>query len=207
MKKTLGTIQGLMRFGKVISVIVLAFSIICLICCVLGGVIFITMGDEVVETEEGEKTLIESFFSEETPTVEALYYLLAVGIVASIIEIVLSDRAKKYFKFELKEGTPFTLEGAKKLKNFGVLAVVLPLVAGVAVFVIDVLLVLSRADLNLGTVSFAGSIGTGIFALVMALVFKHGAELNEVQKKANLEKEQLQKKLNKASERRNSYYF
>ena len=54
MKKTLRTIQGLMRFGKVVSILVLIFSIIGMVGALIGGVVFYLEGDMIIETAISE---------------------------------------------------------------------------------------------------------------------------------------------------------
>lgn len=211
MKKTLGTIQNIMKIGRVISIIVLVCAIIGMVGSLIGGICVYAMGEEIisekVEMEDGtEITIGELVFDEFIPGLEAVYVIMIGAFIACLVEVIISDRAQKYFKFEIKEGTPFTFEGAKKLKNFGIVAIVLPLVGSIITEGVIIALSMANPEALMGEISFTASIGTGVMAILIALVFKHGAELNEVQKKANLEKEALQKKQKQLEERRNYYY-
>ena len=78
-----------------------------------------------------------------------------------------------YFKTELKDGTPFTIPGAIRVRRMGIARIAATLVAGSVCSLIT-----SFVDSNL--LYPAGSVG-GIFfgvALILAsLIFRHGAEL------------------------------
>ncbi len=213
MKKTLGTIQGLMRLGRVLSIVVLVFSIIGMVGCAIGGVALYATGDMVIETEEGNITLGEVVYDELMLTIEMVYFVIIVAFIACMTEVIICDRMAKYFKFELNEGTPFTFEGAKKLKKVGILAIVLPIVMELVAGVIGIILLANIPEVApevAGTgsteITFVSSLGTGVMMLLFALIFKHGAELNEAQKKANMEKDALEKKVESAKERRGYYY-
>lgn len=211
MKKTLGTIQTIMKIGRAISIIVLVCAIIGMVGSLIGGVCVYAMGEEIInekiEMEDGtEITFGELVFDEYLPGIEAVYAMMIGAFIACLVEVIISDRAQKYFKFEIKEGTPFTFDGAKKLKNFGIVAIVLPIVGSILTEGAIMALSMLNPEALLGDIAFTSSIGTGVMAILIALVFKHGAELNEVQKQANKEKEALEKKAKKLEERR-GYYF
>lgn len=207
MKKTLSTIQGLMRFGKVVSILVLTFSIIGMVGALIGGVAFYLEGDMIIETVISELELGE--LGEDMGMVltkEAVIYTMIVTFIACLTELIIANQSKKYFKFELKEGTPFTFEGAKKLKKVGILAIILPIVMGIVVFAVEIIMLSANPESILGDITYTASIGTGIMMLIFSLIFKHGAELNDVQKQANLERENMEKKLKESNER-NRYYY
>lgn len=211
MKKTLGTIQTIMKIGRAISIIVLVCAIIGMVGSLIGGVCVYAMGEEIInekiEMEDGtEITFGELVFDEYLPGIEAVYAMMIGAFIACLVEVIISDRAQKYFKFEIKEGTPFTFDGARKLKNFGIVAIVLPIVGSIITEGAIIALSILNPEALFGDIAFTSSIGTGVMAILIALVFKHGAELNEVQKQANKEKEALQKKQKQLEERRNYYY-
>lgn len=212
MKKTLSTIQGLMRLGRVLTIITLVFSIIGMVGCAVGGVALYATGDLIIETEQGDITLGELVYDETMATMEMFYFVIIVAFLACMTEVIISDRMAKYFKFELSEGTPFTFEGAKKLKKVGILAIVLPIVVEIVAAVIAVFLLanvpeaLPATESTSTEITYASSLGTGVMMLIFSLIFKHGAELNEAQKKANMEKDALAKKAEQATQRRGYYY-
>ncbi len=207
MKKTLGTIQSLMKLGKAISILVIIFSVLGMIGALIGGIVFSIEGDMIIETVMKELELGE--LGEDVQmmlTKEAVVFAMIITFVSCLTEIIIASESKKYFKFEIKEGTPFTFEGAKKLKKVGILAIVLPIVMGIVLFAVEIVMVAQNPNVNLGDVTFTINIGTGVMMLIFALIFKHGAELNEVQKKANVERDEMERKLQKRSER-NQYYY
>ena len=212
MKKTLSTIQGLMRLGRVLTIITLVFSIIGMVGCAVGGVALYATGDLIIETEQGDITLGELVYDETMATMEMFYFVIIVAFLACMTEVIISDRMAKYFKFELSEGTPFTFEGAKKLKKVGILAIVLPIVVEIVAAVIAVFLLanvpeaLPATESTSTEITYASSLGTGVMMLIFSLIFKHGAELNEAQKKANMENDALAKKAEQATQRRGYYY-
>lgn len=207
MKKTLGTIQSLMKLSKAISILVLICSIIGMVGALIGGIVFYLEGDMIIETAIGELELGELGEDMEMMlTKEAVIYTMIVAFIACLTELIIANQSKKYFKFEIKEGTPFTFEGAKKLKKVGILAIILPIVMGIVVFAVEIIMLSANPESILGDITYTASIGTGIMMLIFSLIFKHGAELNEVQKKANLERENMEKKLKESNER-NRYYY
>ena len=101
----------------------------------------------------------------------------------------------------------------KLVMFLGILAIVLPIVMELVAGVIGIILLANIPEVApevAGTgsteITFASSLGTGVMMLLFALIFKHGAELNEAQKKANMEKDALEKKVESAKERRGYYY-
>lgn len=206
MTQTLSRIQTLMKIAKVISIIAIVFASIGLVCSVGAGLAFYFGGDEMLSMEFGESTVGETIFDDVTPNIESLYILFIVGAIACIVEIIISDTAKKYFKFEIKEGTPFTYEGAQKLKKFGILAIVLPLVGELLSVGVVFAFMATHSNLEIGDVTYGASIGVGVIALLFAVVFKHGAQLSEVQKQTALEKSALEKKQKQAEQRRGYRY-
>ncbi len=185
--KSLNTIQTLMKIARVISIIVLVFSIIGMVSSAVGGLSLYLIKDidfGAIEIEEGI-TLGDVTFDEFTPSIEAVYFSVIISFIACLVEVILSDRARRYFKFAIKEGTPFTFDGAKKLKNLGILYIVLSVVAVIVEGVLFFLFTLTYGDrISFSEVTYGTSIGTGIMMLIFALVFKHGAEMYYVKDKA-----------------------
>ena len=78
-----------------------------------------------------------------------------------------------YFQTELKDGTPFTLAGAIRVRRMGIARIVATLVAGL----ISSLLT-SFIDSNLlYSVESAGGLFFGVALILASLIFRHGAEL------------------------------
>ena len=185
--KSLNTIQTLMKIARVIATIVLVFSIIGMVGCAVGGVaLYLTKDMDIgaIELEEGV-TVGDITLDEYTPTIEAVYFSVIAAFIACVIEVILSDRARRYFKFAVKEGTPFTYDGAKRLKNLGILYIVLAVVASIVEAVVYFVFTATFGDvINLSEVTYGSAIGTGVMMLIFAVVFKHGAEMYYVKDKA-----------------------
>ncbi len=208
MKKTLGRIQGLMKFGRVISIIVLVCAVLGMIGCAIGGVALYATSDVAIEALDGSgSTTVGELVTDETMvSMEFVYYALIVAFLVCMTEVIISDRIAKYFKFEINEGTPFTFEGAKKLKKVGILAIILPIIVEIISLVGAMILLANTPELITDSssteITYASSIGMGIVILLFALIFKHGAELNEAQKTVTQQKDALSQKL----EQRRNYY-
>lgn len=79
---------------------------------------------------------------------------------------------------ELKEGTPFTNAGADRIKWLGIMVIVLP---NISMWITDGIYERIRlAEWN--RLEDAGSITFGIFLLLLAMVVRHGTELEQKSK-------------------------
>lgn len=175
--KSLATIQKLANLGKILSKIVMIFSIIGVVGCILGIVCMALLDFDTIKI--GDLTihgLIEEKAGTSTGTI---YTSMAVGMILCMGEVVLCKYAKRYFINELDAGTPFTFEGARELKKLGILNIWLPIAT---IIVADITYNIMNecmkdvADMNIDDYS---SIGIGIAFLVLSLICKYGAELQE----------------------------
>lgn len=93
--------------------------------------------------------------------------LLAGGILATC--------AGRYFTKEQKEGTPFTNAGADRIRRLGILTIIVSLVS---VCITDgIYEVIGLNDWN--RFDDAGGILPGICLILLAMVFRYGAELEQ----------------------------
>ncbi|MCQ4023265.1 MULTISPECIES: hypothetical protein [unclassified Ruminococcus] len=176
MKNSLKTIQVLAQIGRVLSKIAW-------ICCIVGaagcliGIASLAVGvDEVFKI--GGVTIYGLIKNETGMSVGSMYASMAVGMILCLGEIALALFAERYFKNELKAGTPFTLAGANEMTRLGILAICIPvgttIVAEIAYQVINaVFLNVERMNID----NFV-SVGLGIAFLVMSVVLRYGAQLN-----------------------------
>lgn len=83
--------------------------------------------------------------------------------------------AVMYFNTELKDGTPFTLAGATRVRRMGIVRIVVTLVASAVnswlTDLVDSNLLYSFESVN--------GILSGVALLLAALIFQHGAELQQ----------------------------
>ena len=103
--------------------------------------------------------------------------VLFTDAVFAVIDGILLIYALRYFKAEQAAGTPFTMRGAELLKRLGIQTIVLPLVASIlAAIVCEIFGVLQSATQDWGNLS---SLTVGVVLILVSLVFRHGAELEE----------------------------
>ena len=173
---TLKVIQTLSKTGKILSRIVF-------VCCVVGfcgciiGIVSLGLGGEVFKL--GGVTIHSIIESHSRMSMPILYTAMAVGLVLCAAEAVLSKFAEIYFKNELKDGTPFTLRGAKELLRLGILTIAIPLgmviVCSIGVSIAD------NFFPEIETLSYDGyaSVGLGVMMIVSSLFCRYGAEVRE----------------------------
>lgn len=81
----------------------------------------------------------------------------------------------RYFTAELKEGTPFTSAGADRVKQLGIITIVLSVIS---VSVTD--FIYERINLpSWNMFDDSGSVMLGICLLLLAMVIRYGAELEQ----------------------------
>ena len=121
--KTLQTIQTISKIGKIISKIVF-------ICCVVGfclcvvGIAGLALGVSVMQF--GGVSLESLLQHEADMSTGTLYSSVICGAIVCAGQAVLAKFSQRYFERELKDGTPFTLDGARQLLQLGVLSIGIP---------------------------------------------------------------------------------
>ena len=174
--KTLGTIQKVSKAGKILSKIVFIFSLIGAIGCAVG----ITCLHFLPETFEiGDVTIHNLIEKEAEMTMGTMYASMAIGIVLCVGEAILSKIAERYFKNELKVGTPFTFEGAKELKRLGICAICIPIVTKITAEVTYQVMAQYLQDVKALNIGDPASVGLGIMMIVASLLCKYGAEVTQ----------------------------
>lgn len=116
---------------------------------------------------------------------ELLYRLTETGGLAELTGVLLTETifaltdgillafAYRYLKGEQADGTPFTMEGARQIKNLGIRTIVLPMVAVIVAAVVSAIFHLHQSaggncDIN---------VAMGIGLILTSLVFRYGAEV------------------------------
>ncbi len=173
--KTLNTLQGIFKAGKILSKIIF-------ICCIVGfclcvvGLASLGLGEEILRI--GGVTLKNILPTYAGITASAMYAALAAGILLCAGEAVLSKFAEHYFTRALADGTPFTLDGARELKRLGILAICLPLGTQMVAQILHEVLAKSLTDVGPFALDNTPSAALGVMFLVLALVCQYGAELH-----------------------------
>ncbi len=175
MSKSLKTIQTFAKIGKVIANIIFIFSII----GAIASIIAVSTIASIQNLEfEGQTVvgLVESTGISFVTTV----FSCASSIVTCIGAAVISKFAVIYFTNELDDGTPFTYAGSKELLRLGILSVAIPMATSTVLGIAFIITKLFWPPLAEDAISGEPlSIGVGILLIVMSVVFKHGAELEE----------------------------
>lgn len=170
--KTLESIQKTMRVFQILTKIALVFSILGAAACALGGLFALTWytGGEVFSLF-GQP--ITPFVGMED-TNHAMAVLLS-DLVFLSADAILLTFAQGYFKLEQAEGTPFTKKGAESIKKLGIHCIWMPIVAMAIVSVV----LLCLGEEKGGEINNLPSVATGIVLILVSLIFRYGAELEE----------------------------
>lgn len=91
---------------------------------------------------------------------------------------ILSTFTYRYFTLELKEGTPFTNVGADKVKQLGIITIVISLISTWIIDIIYEMINISEGN----RFDDAGGIVFGIFLILLSTVIRYGAELEQEKK-------------------------
>ena len=164
-QKTFRIFLRLTHAAKILCVVGAVLSgvgALCVMTSYYGGHIFDLFGKPVV------------IFHPDTNWKQQYVELLAVSI-RMIANCILLAFAQDYLKTEQSDGKPFTLAGAKKLKNLGIRCIWIPIVAIVVAVTVAVWL----GEEGIGEAGNAFSITTGIILILVSMIFRYGAELEQ----------------------------
>lgn len=181
--KELNTIQSLAKVGKVLSNIVAIICIVAFCLCVVGAV-GVALGFDAVEI--GGITVEGIVEMDGEMTKEMLMAVTIGGAIVCAAEAVLAEFAVHYFKRELADGTPFTRGGAGELQRLGILAIVLPIVAGLISSILFSAMAPEMADSLSMDLEMSGTAAIGVMMIVMAQVCKYGTALEEKRSQTEL---------------------
>ena len=174
--KTLQTIQKLSKLGKILSKIVFILCLVCGILCA-AGILSLLFFPEAIKI--GSVTVRGLVDSSVEVTRNTSYAALAMGVILFAGEAVLGKLAERYFRHELADGTPFTLQGARELLRLGICAICIPLGAQIAAQIVYQVMAYLMQDVAEVNHSASVSIGLGIMMIVASLLCKCGAELTQ----------------------------
>lgn len=162
-------IQKGMRVLRILSKIILIFAIV--------GVVFTSIGATLVASDvlNMENQFLHLLSVTAEISKEQLVGTLTAVAVSLLFGGILTAFACRYFTAELKEGTPFTNAGADRIKQLGIIEIVLSVIS---IEIIDGIYEKIRlAEWN--RFDDAGSITFGIFLILLAMVIRYGAELEQ----------------------------
>ena len=167
--RSLKTIQKLSSLGSILSKIAFVLSVVGFCGCI-AGLIGLRFGSDAV-LKLGDIRLHGLIANEYGRAAESVAAALCGWVFVCAGKAVLAKFAECYFKNELRAETPFTLAGAKELQRLGILALAIPLAAGL---------------LNTETATAAelyfdneASLVLGLMFLLGSLLCRYGAEQKE----------------------------
>lgn len=160
-------IQKGMRVLQILSKIILILAIVGL---VLTSVAAILVASDVLNTEN---QFLHFLSAVAEITKGQLIGTLLAAATSLLLSGIFTAFVYRYFTAELKEGTPFTNAGADRIKQLGIMQIVLTVVSAAITDGIHDKINLS--DWN--RFDDAGSITLGICLILIAMVVRYGAEL------------------------------
>ena len=165
--KFLNVIQKVFKIARVLTVIAICFFFIAAgYELTLVAIELLTHGSKAID-----KHLIAH-------ALEHLVHFVANGILLVFVF--------KYIKHEIHDGTPYTEEGAKELKEIGIHIIVHPIITAAIIAIMDVALGQKFPSFFTGT-TYIGVL-LGAVLVVVSLILKYGAELENNIKNNNSDK-------------------
>ena len=170
-QKTCKVFQTLTKIAMILCFVGSGLLLLGLVC----GIVISSTGAVIAGNMETlyRLTSSASFF-------EMVGSLLA-EFVLTLTDALLFFHAWKYFSAEQADGTPFSHRGADLMKRLGIMLIVLPAVATILVGILHGIFDLSQieaADVGNGT-----SVMMGIMLILVSVILRYGAELEEREEK------------------------
>lgn len=162
-------IQKAMKVFQIIAKIVMVFSIVGAVFTLISGSI-VLMADKVPFAEFLQKIFVEAGAISSRQELGIKLLCDSMVLIFGTIEVICVCR---YFKLELSEGTPFTEAGAKSITKLGILFIVVDILSAAFSSAMEKFAFISERIDN------GGGIGIGICLILLAMVVRYGAELEQ----------------------------
>ncbi|MDY3984064.1 hypothetical protein [Dysosmobacter sp.] len=170
-QKTFKVFKTLSKIGMIVSFVWAGLTVIGLLC----GTAWYSGGTLIGPSQEALLSLTL------TSGLNQMMGVLLTDMVFALADGTLLLFAFRYLKQEQADGTPFTQSGAEQIKRLGIRTIVLPLVAAILSAVFYEVFDLSQAAMvDWGNLA---SLSMGIVLILASLVFRYGAELEEIKEK------------------------
>lgn len=158
-----------MRVLQILSKIILIFAIV--------GVAFTSIGVTLVASDvlNTENQFLHFISDTVGMSKGQLVGTLIAADVSLLFSGIITSFVYRYFTAELKEGTPFTNAGADRIKQLGIMQIVLSVISTQIVDVIYEKIGLAEWNRFDG----AGNMGIGIGLILLGVVILYGAELEQ----------------------------
>ena len=165
MSKNLKVVQ---TTSRVLEIICKVIFILCMV-----GAITAMVGVVLLSLSYVFPKLVDKIQDESGRTVFQLIGDCLIGVVVSIQGIIVAKAHKDYFAMEQREGTPFTIDGAKAFRTLGIMNLVAPIITMVVAAIIGAIF----DCWNDFRMDF--SMGLGLSMILLSFVFAYGAEREE----------------------------
>ena len=162
-------IQKVMRVLQILSKIILILAIVGLVLTSVGAIL---VASDVLNTEN---QFLHFLSAEAEITKGQLVGTFLATATSLLLSGIFTAFVYRYFTMELKEGTPFTSAGAERIQQLGIMQIVLAVVSTAITDGIYEKINL----LNWNRFDDAGSIILGICLILIAMVVRYGAELEQ----------------------------
>lgn len=165
-------IQKGMSILQVFSKIILIFAAV--------GVALTSISAVLVATDvlNAENQFLRFLAVEAGVSKEQIIGILTAAAISLLFGGILTAFAYRYFTAELKEGTPFTNAGADRIKQLGIVMVVVSVIS--TAITEGIYERMSQVEWN--RFDDAGSIAFGIFLIALSVVIRYGAEKEQKNK-------------------------
>ena len=171
--KTLGTIQ------KTFHVFMILAKVGAVLSFVAAGLALLAVGCGTVWRNGGTVVGLQMESMISLTGAHGLDHMIGLTLADGVFALtngVLFAMAHLYLKCEQADGTPFTMDGANRVKRLGIRMIVLPLVAEIVAKVIDACFGLDRQGAWRD-----GFLLLGVVLILASLVLRYGAELEQKQ--------------------------
>ena len=164
-QKTFRVFYTLVRIAKTLCIVGAALCAVGALCITVashGGQVFGLFGEP-----------INVFAGTPDPTrMNAELWAAFIQLVAKTILLALAER---YFKMEQADGTPFTEQGADRLKRLGIHCIWISIVAAVLAAIVATL----QGAADAGAIDNSTEVITGIVLILASMIFRYGAQLEQ----------------------------
>lgn len=180
MNNTLKTINIIVRVAKIFSLIAYICIMVSAILSLLGiALLSVGITDSI---RIGQMTIHSIIFNNTGMLNKDMIAGLTVLIIVCIFNGVLSGYAYKCFKDIEEEGTPFTFNGAYRMKKLGILTIVMPLAGIIVSSIIGSIISNIFSCMIMLEIDNEDSVMVGIILIVISVILKYVAELKENEK-------------------------
>lgn len=185
MEKTLNAIQVFSKIGKILCTIIHVFCIVGIVGCCIG---LATYGSFDSALKIGDVSIYGIVKAGVDVTRGTVYASMTTALIYCIGQVILTRIAGRYFKNELKAGTPFTMDGAKELLHLGICTICIPIGTAIAASISYAIISNVFEHVADMTIDNLTTPGLGIGMILVSLICKYGAQLsattenNEIQK-------------------------